>query len=410
MFSRKALPLVLIAICIVLAVSSCSGTKKDKTVKVTAGLAGRVDDLKITQEQMLRLFEELPTMQKKQFKGRDGQAMFTERLIEQHLLYKAAIDDKIDRTDEMEERLRWTTMNIIVAEYFSKNITDKIKVEPNEIEDYYAAHTADFTQPRTMRAQYIFTVDSLKAVKLHKRLAQGEVFATLAMNESEDKETARKGGDLGYFNPNGYITGVGTSEVFSAAVENLEVGQLSGIIRFEKGFAIVKVTEKKPMVVQTLDEARQAIETRLRSKKMEEGYKTAVEKLRKKYKAENYVKERLNKTIRTPEEFWEVAQIEPDPRERIQYYREIVNLYPDHKNAPEALFMIGFTYAEDLKDFPFARRTFEELEKKYPQSTMIESAKWMMENMETAHPKMESIETMQQRMETDKARKVEKGE
>jgi len=124
---------------------------------------------------------------------------------------------------------------------------------------------------------------------------------------------------------------------------------------------------------------------------------------------ENYVRERLDKTTRTPEELWEMVQIEPDPRNRIQYYRDLVNLYPNHKNAPEALFMIGFTYAEDLMDYEQARRTFDELDKKYPQSAMTESAKWMRENMEIAHPKMESMETMQQRMEADKTRKVEKG-
>jgi parvulin-like peptidyl-prolyl isomerase len=409
MFSRKALPFVLVASCVALAFAACSGTKKDNAIKVKTGLAGRVDDLKITQDQMLRMYEELPAAQKKEFKGRDGQANFVDKIIEQHLLYKAAIDDKLDRTDEMQERLRWATMNIVVAEYFSKNIADKIKVEPKEIEDYYAAHTAEFVQKPVMRAQYIFTTDSLKAVKLHKRLMQGEIFTTLATKESEDQSTAPAGGDLGYFNPGGYINGVGYSDIFSKAVEKLEVGKISGIIRFEKGFAIARVAEKNPEKVNTLDEARSTIEAKLNAKKTEEAYLVVVEKLKKKYQAENYVRERLGKTTRTPEELWEMVQIEPDPRNRIQYYRDLVNLYPNHKNAPEALFMIGFTYAEDIMDYQQARRTFDELDQKYPQSAMTESAKWMRENMETAHPKMESMGTMQQRMEADKTRKAEKG-
>ena len=68
--------------------------------------------------------------------------------------------------------------------------------------------------------------------------------------------------------------------------------------------------------------------------------------------------------------------------------------------------MIGFTYAEELKDFVQARRTFDELEQKYPESTMIESAKWMRENMEKAHSKLESMEGVQKRMGEDKARKA----
>jgi hypothetical protein len=407
MFAKRALLFVLIAGCVVAMVSSCSREKKDGALKVKSGLAARVGDIKITEEFMLRTFEELPDNQKKQFKGPDGQANFVERLIEQHLFYLAAVDAKMDQTDEMRERLRWVTMNILVAEYFSKRISGKIKIEPKEIEDYYASNPQEFVQAPVMRAQYLFTADSLKAVKWKKRIAQGEVFTKIAAAESEDKATASSGGDVGYFNPGGYIKGVGDTEGFSKAAEKLEVGVASGIVRLNDGFAIIKVTEKNPQKTQTLDEARRTIEAKLQAQKTEEAYKSVVEELTKKYKPENYIRERLDKATRTAEELWEMAQIEPDARNRIQYYRDIVNLYPTHKNAAEALFMIGFTYAEELKDFVQARRTFDELEKKYPQSPMLESAKWMRENMETAHPKLETFEGVQQRIEEDKARKTE---
>ena len=190
------------------------------------------------------------------------------------------------------------------------------------------------------------------------------------------------------------------------AVEKLEIGKVSGIIHFEKGFAIARLSEKNPAKAQAFDDVKKTIEDKLRSKRTEEAYKETVERLKKKYPSENYLKERLNSTKRTPEEFWEMAQIEPDPRNRIQYYRDIVNMYPTHKNAPEALFMIGFTYAEELKDFVQARRTFDELEQKYPQSAMIESAKWMRENMEKAHTKLETLEGVQKQVDEDKARKA----
>jgi parvulin-like peptidyl-prolyl isomerase len=407
MFARKALLFILIAGCIAAMVSSCSREKKDRALQVNSGLAARVGDIKITQDFVLRQFEDLPEAQKKQFAGPNAQAEFVDRLIEQHLLYLAALDAKLDRSEEMQERLRWITMNVLVSEYYRKEISDKIKVEPKEIEEYYASHSKEFVQGPVLRAQYIFTADSLKALKLKKRIAQGEVFTKLAIAESEDKATAPSGGDVGYFNPGGYIKGVGDTDGFSKAAEKLELGVASGIVRLLNGFAIIKVTEKNPSKTQTLDEARRAIETKLQAQKAEEAFKAAVERLKKKYKPENYMRDRLDKTTRTAEELWEMAQIESDPRNRIQYYRDIVNLYPTHKNAPEALFMVGFTYAEELKDFVMARRSFDELERKYPQSPMLESAKWMTENMETQHPKLETLEGMQKRVEEDKARKAE---
>jgi len=406
MLAKRLLVLVLIAGCVAFGAASCSRAKKDKALGSKTGLAAKVSDYKITEEEMLRMFGGLPDIQKNQFKGPEGQAEFVDRLIEQYLIYKAAIDDKMDKTDEMKDQIRQVTMNIIIADYFSKKISDNVKVDPKEVEAYYAANPREFTQAPVMRAQYLFTTDSLKAVKWQKRLAKGEVFTKLATAESEDKTTAPAGGDVGYFNPGGYVKGVGNSDVFSAAVEKLEVGKVSGIIRFEKGFAIVRVTEKNAAKTQAFDDVKATIQNKLRSERTEEAYKETIERLKKKYPSENYIKERLNATKRTPEELWEMAQIEADPRNRIQYYRDIANMYPTHKNAPEALFMIGFTYAEELKDFVQARRTFDELEQKYPQSTMIESAKWMRENMEKAHTKLESIEGVQKQVDEDKARKA----
>jgi N-acetylmuramoyl-L-alanine amidase len=107
-------------------------------------------------------------------------------------------------------------------------------------------------------------------------------------------------------------------------------------------------------------------------------------------------------TTRSPEELWEIAQEEDANYTRIQYYRNIVNKYPDHKYAPQALFMIGFVYAEEVMDLVQARRTFDELIKKYPDTEVAESAKWMIENLNKPHPKFESVDDMKNVMEEDK--------
>ncbi len=76
-----------------------------------------------------------------------------------------------------------------------------------------------------------------------------------------------------------------------------------------------------------------------------------------------------------------------------------MNKYPEHKYAPQALFMIGFVYAEEVMDLVQARRVFDELLKKYPDSEVAESAKWMIENLDQPHPKFESVDDMKERME-----------
>lgn len=378
MFAKRA------AIVTLVAAAACAWScgKKEEGIKVKSGLAARVADFKLTEEAVNRRWEELPDLQRKSFRGPDGKAKFVDRLIEEHLIYRAALDAKIDEEEHISDRMRWATMNILVAEYFSRNIGSKIKVGDAEIEKYHKEHPEEFRQPPVMRAQYLLSSDSLKAVSWRKRILAGEKMTDIARKESEDQATAAAGGDVGYFNPGGYIKGVGLSDAWSAVVEKLEIGDLSDVFRFERGFAIARVSEKNPEKVQSLDEVRRTIASKLNSARSEDLYRQEIERLKKKYPPENYVRERLDKTKRTAAELWEMAQMESDARNRIQYYRDIVTQYPSEKNAPEALFMIGFTYAEDIKDFVQARRTFDELMQKYPNSDIVESAKWMIENMD----------------------------
>jgi N-acetylmuramoyl-L-alanine amidase len=169
----------------------------------------------------------------------------------------------------------------------------------------------------------------------------------------------------------------------------------------EKGYSIVKISDKKPENLKPLSEVRQEILDRLRSDKAKDGLKNEIAGLRQEYEPVNFVRERIIETTRSPEELWEIAQEEDANYTRIQYYRNIVNKYPDHKYAPQALFMIGFVYAEEVMDLVQARRTFDELIKKYPDTEVAESAKWMIENLNKAHPKFESVDDMKNIMEEE---------
>jgi tetratricopeptide (TPR) repeat protein len=87
---------------------------------------------------------------------------------------------------------------------------------------------------------------------------------------------------------------------------------------------------------------------------------------------------------RSPAEIFQAVQGAGSPEQQIQLFREVLKRFPDDKAAAQAQFMIGFTYAEELGDFASARKEFEVFLKTYPNSDLVESAKWMMENMGSA--------------------------
>lgn len=77
------------------------------------------------------------------------------------------------------------------------------------------------------------------AGELKKRIDGGEDFSKVAKEESEDPESAARGGDIGYV-----LRGVAPPEL-EKAVFSMGVGETSAPILTEAGYNIVRVTEKR---------------------------------------------------------------------------------------------------------------------------------------------------------------------
>ncbi len=120
------------------------------------------------------------------------------------------------------------------------------------LEKEYAAQKARFTdrEPEVHARHILLKLDKGASdedkanVKAHaervlKLARQGQDFASLAQQHSEDTATARKGGDLG-FNPRGRMV-----EAFDEAQFKLKPGEISDLVESEYGYHIIKVEDKR---------------------------------------------------------------------------------------------------------------------------------------------------------------------
>lgn len=110
-----------------------------------------------------------------------------------------------------------------------EDIADRILVD--------ASHILISTEIRDTTSAY------KKADSLLKLLKNGANFATLAKDNSDDKNTAVKGGDLGdlYSRSTGQASnGYPLAKEFENALYNLKDGQISGIIKTDFGYHIIR--------------------------------------------------------------------------------------------------------------------------------------------------------------------------
>jgi len=140
-------------------------------------------------------------------------------------------------------------------------IRAKTVVPQSDIERAYNDGIEQYSTPEQVRASHILLKTEGKddaAVKasaedLLKQAKGGADFAALATKHSEDEVSAKNGGDLDFFGRGRMVP------EFDAVAFSLEPGQISDLVKTQYGYHIIKVVEKKPGTVRSLDEVRQQI-------------------------------------------------------------------------------------------------------------------------------------------------------
>ena len=160
--------------------------------------------------------------------------------------------------------------NMRIRSLLDKNIISKINIDDKAAREFYDQNTDKFKAPEKVHAAHILVMPKkqedpaedkaakAKADAILAKLTGGADFAATAKTESDDKGSGAKGGDLGFFSKEEMVP------EFSEAAFSLEPGKLSGLVKSQFGYHIIKVFEKKPGGTTSFDEAKEGIKQRLK--------------------------------------------------------------------------------------------------------------------------------------------------
>ena len=175
----------------------------------------------------------------------------------------------VENENELKTKLRLEyKRNQAVADYIKDNLSD------NEIKSYYdseisgklkASHiliAVDAASDATDEEKKAAEDKALKKAKdIIKKLDKGEDFAKLAKKYSDDKATASKGGDLGYFTAEEMV------EEFSNATKDLEKNKYTKEpVKTQYGYHIILKTGEKDKP--KLEDAKDDIKEKLKDEKL----------------------------------------------------------------------------------------------------------------------------------------------
>jgi peptidyl-prolyl cis-trans isomerase SurA len=171
--------------------------------------------------------------------------------------------------------------SLTIDKVYNKEINSKINVTDADIATYYNQHKAEFNLIEPVYHLARITVSAAPNPQLHNlkndkaqndaqakakiqqilsRLQNGDDFASLASNYSEDSEASSNGGDLGFV-PESSIKGM--DPAIRDVISKLQPGQISPVIPLTDpsthrvaGYAIVKLIAKEPAGQRDLNDPR----------------------------------------------------------------------------------------------------------------------------------------------------------
>ncbi|MDX2369786.1 MAG: peptidylprolyl isomerase, partial [Colwellia sp.] len=204
--------------------------------------------------------------------------------------FEAGIDvsEEEIKTYYQANQIRFENKEQVKVDYIRLTVADMakdIQVSDEEVASYYQDNIASYTQAEQRRVSHIlieFTegdstseaIAKTEAEAVLTRIAQGEDFAVLAKELSNDTFSGENGGDLDFLE-----AGVMEQSFDEAAFALATVGDTTELVKTSFGYHVIKLTELKAEVIQSLAEVKTELQAKVSNEKAQDKFYTQTQEM-----------------------------------------------------------------------------------------------------------------------------------
>jgi len=274
-----AVALLVVAVALVLrpGADPVAAQQSSPLAAVAAGPAvARLGNQQVTPQELQALLATVPPATREQLRGnREAlERWIRARLAEKAVLEQADAQGWAQRPDVVRQT-RAATEQIVFRDYLrSVSTVPADYPSASELQQAYDAGKGNWQTPALYRVSQIFlavpdaqSLENVRkqATELSKKAQSTPAdFAALAIQYSQDRQTAERGGDSG-LQPSQQLV-----PELRGAVAKLKVGAVSEPVQSAAGFHVIKLTEQQPARTATLDELRDQLTQALRAQRQEQ--------------------------------------------------------------------------------------------------------------------------------------------
>src|SRR3569623_1194010 len=244
----------------------------------------RIDDTVITVGEVQDRINKQAPFVRARYSSPEKKKEFVDNLIRIEVMAKEAEKRGYDKDPEVIRVMKQQ----MISKFLQKDFESKLRVEdvPDaDVEKYYKEHPEEFNRAAEVRVSEILVKDKAKADKVAREAAAAnradpKAFRDLVTKYSEDEDSKSRGGDLTSFER---TTKLVPEPIVEGAFALKEVGDVSAPIKTDRGYAILKLTGKRPGFSRPLAEVKRTIQQRLFKDLRTKAMESFIDDLRKKY-------------------------------------------------------------------------------------------------------------------------------
>jgi peptidyl-prolyl cis-trans isomerase C len=242
-----------------------------------------VGESTLTAAQLDQIIDSLPEQYRASARGA-GRKQFADNIVRILVLSQEGKRRKISESPSYQTQVAFQNANLLAGLTYVQ-IGKEVPLDEAAVRKYYDDHKQEFEQvharhilvrmqgsPQPVKPgqKELTEAEALaKATELRTKIEGGADFAALASAESDDSQSAVKGGDLGFFRHGQMVPS------FDQAAFAMKPGEISAPVKSQFGFHIIQVEAHD---VKSFEEVKPDIEKRLRPEQAQK----ALEDLQKK--------------------------------------------------------------------------------------------------------------------------------
>jgi parvulin-like peptidyl-prolyl isomerase len=234
----------------------------EKTTKlndnsVIAEFNGTKITLKDVLGQYKELFEKQPAMQGKKFEDLDKtiQDSIIKGYVHSKLIEKETKELKIEESEEFKKKLEEIKTQVAQQVMIDKVLSERVK--DSDLKAEYEKAKKEMEGKQEAKASHILIADEKTAKEVKEKLDKGEKFDEMAKKYSTDEGSKTNGGSIGYF-VKGQLVPEFESKAFS-----MKKGEVSGPVKTQFGYHIIKLEDIRSVKVPTFDELKPSLQNKL---------------------------------------------------------------------------------------------------------------------------------------------------